>query len=158
MRKVLVAVDDTKGSKAAVNLFAHVCKCVNPEAVVLVHVEKLEGRSLIDEMLGDPEMSTLKQMLEGTEYKAALDRRARRILDFYKKVLEENGIRNIVEVVRAGHPADEILAVATKEEADMIIVGSRGNRTSHLFMGSVSREIADRSEVPVILVKIKPSN
>jgi nucleotide-binding universal stress UspA family protein len=35
----------------------------------------------------------------------------------------------------------------------MIIVGTRGRRTTHLFMGSVSREVAERADIPVLLVK-----
>jgi nucleotide-binding universal stress UspA family protein len=153
MKNILLAVDDTKGSKAAVETFAKVCRCINPEKLVLLHVEKLEGRSLIDEMLGDPEMTTLKETLEGTEYKQALDRRAKRILEYYSTAMSENGIAGVETMVRAGHPVDEILDAASEVGAEMIIIGSRGRRTTHLFMGSVSREVADRAEIPVLLVK-----
>jgi len=153
MKNILLAVDDTKGSKEAVSSFARACKCINPDRLILLHVEKLEGRSLIDEMLGDPEMATLKETLEGTDYKEALDRRARRILDYYSKAMSENDVQGVETMVRAGHPADEIMQAAAEEGVDMIIIGSRGKRTSHLFMGSVSREVADRSEIPVLLVK-----
>lgn len=153
MKNILLAVDDTKGSTEAVSSFARACKCINPDRLILLHVEKLEGRSLIDEMLGDPEMATLKETLEGTDYKEALDRRARRILDYYSKAMSENDVQGVETMVRAGHPADEIMQAAAEEGVDMIIIGSRGKRTSHLFMGSVSREVADRSEIPVLLVK-----
>lgn len=153
MKNILLAVDDTKGSKEAVSSFARACKSINPDRLILLHVEKLEGRSLIDEMLGDPEMATLKETLEGTDYKEALDRRARRILDYYSKAMSENDVQGVETMVRAGHPADEIMQAAAEEGVDMIIIGSRGKRTSHLFMGSVSREVADRSEIPVLLVK-----
>jgi nucleotide-binding universal stress UspA family protein len=153
MKNILVAVDDTKGSKDAVATFIRVCKCLDPERLVLLHVERLEGRSLIDGMLGDPEMATLKETLEGTEYKDALDKRAQRILEYYSKAMEDSGIRGVETMVRSGHPSDEIIAAAEAEGIDMIIIGSRGKRTSHLFMGSVSREVADRAEMPVLLVK-----
>ena len=39
------------------------------------------------DMLGDAEMSTLKEMLNGTDYKAAIDKRADKILSFYSKEL-----------------------------------------------------------------------
>lgn len=153
MNKVLIAVDDTKGSKNAVMTCTNVCKCIRPQTVVLVYVEKFEGRSLMDEMLGDAELSTLKDVLQGTEYKAKLDAKAKAVIDFYRKKLEENGVTGIKPVIRTGHPADEILKAAREEKADMIIIGSRGGRTSHLFMGSVSREVANNAEVPVLLVK-----
>jgi nucleotide-binding universal stress UspA family protein len=153
MKKVLIAVDDTKGSKAAVLTCSNTCKCIRPDTVLLLYVERFEGRSLMDASLGVAEMSTLKEVLEGTEYKEKLDAKAEAILDFYKKNLEENGVTGIKPIVKYGHPADEILETAKQEGADLIIVGSRGKRTSHLFMGSVSREVANNAEVPVLLVK-----
>ena len=153
MKKVLIAVDDTKGSQAAATTFEGIFSCARPETVLLLYVEKLEGRSLVDEMLGEPEMSTLKESLKGTEYQEILDRKAQRILDFYKKSLEGKGVTGIKTVVKAGHPAEEILKTAKEENVDMIIIGSRGKRTHTLLLGSVSREIVNNAEVPVLIAR-----
>jgi len=153
MTKVLIAVDDTKGTKKAFAACSNVCSCMHPEKIVLCYVEKFEGKSLVDEMLGDAELSTLEEVLKGTEYQEALDEKAEKILNYYKKVLEDKGITGVKTVVRKGHPAEEIIKTAKKEDVDMIIIGSRGKRTAHLFMGSVSREVANNSEVPVLIVK-----
>lgn len=154
MKKILVAVDETKGSKAAFETAVKVCSCIIPEAVVLCYVEKLEGRSFLDDvLLSVSEMSTLKEMLEGTEYQAALDKKARTVLDHYRKLMEEKGITNVKPVIRRGHPAEEILEAAKSENAEMIIIGSRGKRASRLLIGSVSREVVNNSEVPVLIVK-----
>jgi nucleotide-binding universal stress UspA family protein len=119
----------------------------------LVYVEKLEGRSLMDDqLLSVSEMKTLKEVLEGTEYQEALDKKAKAILDYYKKALEDRGVTGVRQIVRKGHPAEEILATAKEENAEMIVIGSRGKRTARLFMGSVSREVANSAEVPVLLV------
>ncbi|GAB4389594.1 MAG: universal stress protein [Thermodesulfovibrionales bacterium] len=153
VKKVLIAVDDTKGSKAAVTSCVNTCKCIQPDTVLLLFVEKFQGRSLMDEMLGDAELSTLRDVLEGTDFKERLDERARAVLDFYSKALQDNGVKGVKPLVRSGHPAEEILRVAKEEGVDMIIIGSRGRRVSHLFMGSVSREVADNAEVPVLIIK-----
>lgn len=153
MKKIVIAVDDTKGTKSAVTLFSEFCCSMKPDTVLLVYVEKFQGRSLMDEMLGDAEISTLAEVLKGTEYQKALDDKAKSILAYYQKALEKNGVKGIKPVIRQGHPAEEILKVAAKEKADMIIVGSRGKRTSHVFMGSVSREVSNRAEIPVLIVK-----
>jgi nucleotide-binding universal stress UspA family protein len=153
VKKILIAVDDTKGSEKAFSAGSHLCSCIRPESIILVYVEKFEGQSLITEMLGDAEMSTLREALGGSEYKEILDRKARTILDHYKKSLEERGLTGIKTVMKTGHPADEILGTAKEEAVEMIVIGSRGKKVSHLFMGSVSREVVDRSEVPVFLVK-----
>ena len=108
----------------------------------------------MDEMLGDAEMSTLKEALEGTEFKEALDRKAERVLNHYKILMESSPpVPHIKTVVRTGHPGEEIVKGADEEKADLIIIGSRGKRIGRLLMGSVSREVANNSKVPVLLVK-----
>ena len=154
MKKVLIAVDDTKGTRNVFSQCADICSCIRPKSIALVYVEKFEGnKSLLDEMLGDAEMATLKQVLKGTEYQTALDNKAKTILSYYKKALTSKGLTGVKTIVRQGHPAEEILKSAREEKADMIIVGSRGKRTTHLFMGSVSREVAESADLPVLLVK-----
>jgi len=154
MKSVLIAVDDTKGTKNAFSMCTDFCCCVRPKSISLVYVEKFEGKkSLIDEMLGDAEMATLKQVLKGTEYQAALDRKAKNILTYYKKALTDKGLTGVKTIVKQGHPAEEILKTAGDVKADVIVVGSRGKRTTHLFMGSVSREVAENADVPVLLVR-----
>lgn len=153
MKRILIAVDDTKGTKSACNMFADICSCMRPESIALCYVEKFEGRSLITEMLGNAEMSTLKQVLEGTEYQEVLDKKAKAVLGYYIKQFEDKGLTGLKTVIRKGHPAEEILKAAKDEKADMIIIGSRGRRTTNLFMGSVSREVANNSDVPVLIVK-----
>jgi len=153
MKKVLIAVDDSKGSEAAINTFLNIFSCRLPETVVLMHAQKIEGRSLMDEMLGEAEMSTLREMLKGTEYQERLNRKSQNVISYHKKILEDKGIKAINTVIKEGHPADQILNVANQEKAEMIIIGSRGKRMHTLFIGSVSREVANRSEIPVLLAK-----
>lgn len=153
MKKVLIAVDDTKGSKDAVDAFLNVYTCMKPETVVLLHVQKPEGRTLIDEMLGEPELATLKAALQGTAVQEVLDRKANAILNSYRKSLEDHGVTGIKAVVKFGHPSEEILATAKEHAVQMIIMGSRGKRTHGFLMGSVSREVANFCEIPVMIAK-----
>jgi len=154
MNKILIAVDETKGTKELFNTCISCCSCARPETIVLCYVEKLEGKSLLDEtILSVSEMSTLKEALEGTEYQEALDKKALAVLDYYKKALAEQGLTSVKTVIKKGHPAEEILKAADEEGVDMIMVGSRGSRTSHLFMGSVSREVVNNAKLPVLVVK-----
>ena len=129
------------------------CKCMAPEEIILLYVEKFAGRSLMDEMLGDAELSTLRDVIQGTEFQEAMDEKAEKILGFYKSALEERSpVPNVRTMVKSGIPAEEIVQTAKDEDASMIIIGSRGKR-SRLFMGSVSREVADTAECPVMIVK-----
>ena len=155
MKNVLIAVDDTKGTKNSFGICSNLCSCLKPESITLVYVEKFEGKSLIDEMLGDAEIATLKEVLTGTEYKEALDKKANKVLNFYKNSLTESGNSGVNTVIKEGHPADEILNAAAEAGADLIMLGSRGKRVSHTFMGSVSREVINRSDIPVFVAKSK---
>lgn len=152
MKKVLIAVDDTKSSKAVLYTFYNLVKA--PEVVVLLHVERLEGKSLMIDMLGDAELSTLRESLKGTEHKETLDIKAGKILDFYKSELENRGQIKIKTVLRDGRPSDEILKVAEEEGVELIILGYNAkNGLSRLITGSVAGEIEKRANVPVLLAK-----
>ena len=153
MNKILIAVDDTKSSKEIFAKCTQICKCMAPEEIILLYVEKFAGRSLMDEMLGDAELSTLRDVIQGTEFQEAMDAKAEKILGFYKSALEERSpVPNVRTMVKSGIPAEEIVQTAKDEDASMIIIGSRGKR-SRLFMGSVSREVANTAECPVMIVK-----
>jgi len=154
MNKILIAVDDTKSSKEIFSKCTQICKCMAPEVIILLYVEKFAGRSLMADMLGDAELGTLQDVLEGTEYKEAMDQKAEKILNFYKSAMEERSpVPNIQTMVKGGTPAEVIVQTAKDEDVSMIIIGSRGKRVSNLFMGSVSREVANTADRPVMIVK-----
>ncbi len=154
MKKVLVAVDDTKASIKAVESLASLFPCIKPETVVLLYVEKMEGRSLMDEvLLSESEIQTLKDALRESGYQEILDQKAQKVIEYFKKMLEEKGITGIKPVIKEGHPAEEILSTAKEEGVELIVVGAKSRRLHNLLMGSVSREVANRAEVPVLLAK-----
>lgn len=152
MKKILIAVDDTKGSKNVISVFHNFVK--KPVDIVLLHVERLEGRSMIIDMLGDAELSTLKEMLQGTEYKEALERRSERILGYYSKELSQDGSVTVRPVRREGIPSDEILKLAEEEGADLIILGQSGKRGFDRFItGKVAKYVEANAKVPVLVAQ-----
>ncbi|GMR21183.1 MAG: universal stress protein [Gammaproteobacteria bacterium] len=154
MKKVLLAVDDTKGAVRAAETLIKFYSGVRPVHVVLVYVEKFLGRSLVGEALGSgPEMDEIKMALKDTDYQQMLDKKAEKILACYTKMLNDAGITAIKPVVKEGHPADEILATAMEEATELIVLGSRGDRRHDFLIGSVSREVANASPIPVLLAR-----
>lgn len=154
MKKILIAVDDTKSAKAILDKSTGLIKCIAPEEIALIYVEQFGGRSILDDMILDSELATLKEVLEGTEFKEALDEKANKVLNQYKASLELNaGGANVKTILRSGHPAEQILQTAKEENSEMIIIGSRGKRPSSMLMGSVSREVANGAEVPVLIMR-----
>ncbi len=151
MEKVLIAVDESTGSRAAIRAFRDLIQ--KPRAVVLVTVQRLLGDSLVIDMLGEPEMQTLRQSLKDTEHKEALDRRAQFLLAQYAWELQNDGV-TVKQVVRDGPPAEEILKVAREEGVDLIITGhSCKNFFSRLLKGSVSREIRKNGVIPFLVAR-----
>ena len=53
-------------------------------------------------------------------------------------------------LVEAGHPADGLVAVAEKEAASLIVVGSTGARSS--LLGSISADVSRCAPCPVVVV------
>jgi nucleotide-binding universal stress UspA family protein len=152
MKRILISVDDTKGSKAVIPTLQNLAG--RQEDLILLHVERIAGRSLMIGMLGDAEMSTLKDSLAGTEYKEKLDAKAEKILTYYKKELEDVNFSNISTIIRAGHPAEEIIKVADEENADLIVIGNdiKGG-LSRLLIESVASDVKKSAKVPVVIAE-----
>jgi nucleotide-binding universal stress UspA family protein len=150
MRKVLMAVDETAGSKSVLSVYKTMVR--EPESVILVHVQRLEGKSMMIDMLSESELKTLKESIQGTEYKEELDRKSEKIMIFYKKELENGG--SVKSLVKEGIPSVEILKVAQEEKVDLIIMGYNGKTwLQRLVAGSATKEVERASTVPVIVAR-----
>lgn len=53
-------------------------------------------------------------------------------------------------LVDVGHPTDRLVAAAEDEQASLIVLGSRGPRSS--LLGSISAEVSRRASCPVVVV------
>ncbi|MEW6108132.1 MAG: universal stress protein [Nitrospirota bacterium] len=152
MKKVLIAVDETKSSRAVLSTFYNLNKL--PEKVILLHVERLEGKSLMIDMLGEAELSTLRESLKGTERKEHMDRKAEEILNYYREELKDSVVKSVKTVVRDGHPSEEILKVAEEEGVELIILGYRWKKgLNRLIAGSVAKDVEKNAKVPVLVAK-----
>ncbi len=155
MKKILLAVDDTKSSIKTIDKMSEIfCTCM-PREIVLLYVQKIiSGGSIMDNLIiSDSEWETLKDSLEGTEYQDMRNEKAKKVIDYYCGHLDKKGITGIHPVVRKGHAAEEILNVARDEDVDLIIMGCRSHRMHNLILGSVSREVSNNAQVSVLLVK-----
>lgn len=152
MKKIMIAVDGIKDSKAILSLFEHLLW--TPENIILLHVEQLEGNAMMTAMLGASEMSTLKESLKGTEHKEKLDGKAEKILDYYTKELKNGGLKNIRSVIKEGHHSEEILKAAEEENVDLIVMNCSGKTRLHrLVTGCASSEVEECAKVPVLITK-----
>ncbi len=136
MNKVLMAIDGSVGSGAALKVFRGLRR--RPDQVVLVHVVRNEGIS----MMSDTEC--------GQAFAGDTDRLVKR----YTQEIEKTGPVTVKAVVKKGVPAEEILRTAGEEQADVIIMG-RGGRSGFLrpAAGSTVREVERAARVPVLVAK-----
>jgi len=152
MKRILIAVDETKGSLGILEVLKNQVKA--PEEVILVHVQRLLGRSMMGDMLGDTEISALREAVKGTDFQEELDQKAEKIFVFYKKELEHLGLFKIKTIVRSGNVSEEIIKVANEEQADLMIMGCNGKNVMDRFItGSVTRQVAKKTSVPVMVAK-----
>ena len=154
MKKILIAVDETKGSRMVLSVFNNLVR--PPEEVLLLHVGRLEGKSMMIDMLGEAELETLKESLEETEHMDALKRKSEKILNFYRKEIENGGLVRVRTLSRFGIPSDEIVNVAEEEGAELIITGFN-NRSGldRIVTGCVCKDVERNAKVPVMIARQK---
>jgi nucleotide-binding universal stress UspA family protein len=71
--------------------------------------------------------------------------------------LEADGIATEA-VLASGNPAEEIVAAAEREGADLIAMATHGHRFwNDLVRGTVANEVRHRTFVPVLMVRTRPA-
>jgi len=151
-----MAVDETAGSKSVLSIYKAMVR--EPENVILVHVQRTEGKSSMIDTFSESESKALKESMRGTVYKEELDRKLENITSFYKREIENNGSAKVNALVREGIPAEEILRVAQEEKVDLIIMGRNGKTgLRRFFAGCVTKDVERSATVPVLVAMMAGS-
>lgn len=146
MKKVLLAVDETDGSKSVLSVFQSMNP--RPQSAVLVHVNRPRGKAVFD-VSGASAFAGIT----GAE-RQALNRESEAILASYRGVLENSGFVDVKTVAAVGVPSEEILKLAGEEDVDAVILGSKRRSALKLFTaGSVTREVERHATLPVLVAK-----
>ena len=75
------------------------------------------------------------------------------VLDTVRKRLAQSGV-TLHEDLLEGPEAEAILAAATSQMADLVVMGTRGLGTIEgMLAGSVSRKVSQHAHCPVLLVR-----
>ena len=76
------------------------------------------------------------------------------ILDSAVALSKENSVSDPNTHLRTGNTAENILSVAKAINADLIVIGNRGQgEIKSPFMGRVSSKVHQEAEIPVLIVK-----
>lgn len=154
MKKILLAIDNSKGSEQAARTLAGWAKALKPESIILLYVQRLLGQSRVGEALeSEQDLEEVSAALEGSDYLARLDAASAKIISHFTAILEQAGLKNVSARVKQGHPAEQILSTAKDEGVDLIVIGSRGKRTHSFLLGSVSREVTNTADISVLVAR-----
>ncbi len=172
---VLVATDGSEHASKALDLASDVAARYGAR-MVLLHVLLRDAtvanvRELIDFSELSEELQVEIERLEAIPFETAsvsgayvdvpvtltreiLAAVGRRITEAARKTAADKGVERISTVMTAGDPAKRILETATAEQADMIVMGSRGlGDLRGLLLGSVSHKVSHLSACTCVTVK-----
>ena len=140
--KILLPID---GSKSSLNAAKYVVKMAknsrSPVSVTLVSVQDDLGLGRVKQFVAKSVVDDYLREVSEKELKAA------------QKVLDSARVKHNM-VIKRGHIAEEIIALANKDKVDMIVMGSKG-RSGFIdaLMGSVAQRISSLAKQPVLLIK-----
>jgi nucleotide-binding universal stress UspA family protein len=136
VERILVAVDGSSESNAAVQMASRIAGALNAE-VTLVHVVEIE------------ELPTLIAEAEDKDH----EEHGQLVLGSSIKLARAEGI-DAKLVLRKGHPAGQILRFASEYKPNLIVMGSRGmTGAKGILMGSVSMSVSRKAACSVIIVR-----
>jgi nucleotide-binding universal stress UspA family protein len=167
---VLLPVDGSAGARKAVDFGSDLAARYGAR-VVLLHV--LLRRNLADAISGlsDLERSagmSLEKAFEArgdlrlsdvvhsgdTAQRQALEIVAQLVLETAEQAVRSRGVTNLRTCVVEGDPAERIIEIAERENADLIVMGSRGlSDLEGLLLGSTSHKVSHLAPCTCVVVR-----
>ena len=147
--KVLICTDGSRFSEEAIEMGGYLLKCHNPKVTILRVIPNI----VEDYKEYNEYVRVFKEEIHKLR-KLGVPRSVKKSLERGKEILKEYGIE-AEEKTRVGKAAEEILKEAEEGEYNLIILASYGRGLTKFMLGSVSREVVHRAEIPVLVVKTK---
>jgi nucleotide-binding universal stress UspA family protein len=151
INKILYATDLSKNSSYAFFYATDMAKRRGAKIVIIHVMEPIP--SYAEVYAGVTEEMKQKQRDETVE------NLKKHLQEFCKKAEAQIGppcVELVSKIlVPVGHPPEEILNAADKENCDVIVVGSHGKGfLAHTFLGSVSNAVLHRTRKPVFIIPL----
>ena len=139
--KILLAADDSKYTKkAAAFLVTHEGLVGPDDELVVLHVQPAVP-------------PRVKTMLGASAIRTYHSDEAAKVLAPLERFLKQHHLQFRTTWV-VGSPAAEVVRVAKREKAQMIVMGTRGHGViGRALMGSVAQSVVSDCDIPVLLVK-----
>jgi nucleotide-binding universal stress UspA family protein len=140
-KKVLVAVDGSSCSEKAVR---------NAVNVAARYDAELHTIFVISDMVVDNFKRLGKSQAQ--EVLDSLKEEGRKYFRDVKDIAKEWNL-NVVEAIREGFPADEIVTYAKKNKIDLIVMGTHGRRVgTRPLIGSTADRVIHLAPCPILIV------
>jgi nucleotide-binding universal stress UspA family protein len=140
-KRILVAVDGSSCAEKAVKVAVDICAQYGAELHTVFVISELvvDNFKRLGKKQSDEVLESLKD--EGRKY-------FRDVKDTAKEV----GVK-VVETIRQGFPADEIVTYAKKTRIDLIVMGTHGRRTgTRPLIGSTADRVIHLAPCPILIV------
>jgi len=160
IKKILYATDLSENARYAFGYALALARRFDAGITVLHVLEELSPTALliVGDIIGEKRWSKLKDEKQSK----VIEELRRRLEDFCQSFTAEvPECPRLLErtVVTTGHPVDRILEHAEKTDADVIVMGSRGQgMLAEVVIGSTSRRVLRRGKVPVMVVRLPESS
>ena len=139
--RILISVDNHENSLTVARKGIELARKLDAKAALLFVLDKAKA-------MGNIEANILPQ-----QAMIVLKKEAQQTLD---QLSEMYDYKNIVKFMPEGHPAEDIIKTALNWEADLIIVGTHGNKgLAKLLSSHVSDYVLHHAKVPVMLIPPK---
>jgi nucleotide-binding universal stress UspA family protein len=137
---ILVAIDGSKVSDQAIERAVDEAKVWNAR----LHAVYVVETGLFSSLPSDNTVEIMYRVLENE---------GNSVLERAKKAAAKSGVALITHM-KQGHAGTEIIALAQKEKADLIISGSHGkSKADSILLGSVGTYITTHSTVTTMVVR-----
>ncbi|MGJ8549934.1 universal stress protein [Winogradskyella wichelsiae] len=145
MKKIIVPVDFSKHSEYALETAAELAKKHNAELIVM-HMLEMSDSIFSASVTERNDENAFMLLVAKKQFDTFLD----------QPYLEGLTVTPMVKYLKV---LNEVAAVATEVNADLIVMGSRGhNDYDGIFTGSNTEKIVRHSNTPVLIIKSKPQN
>ena len=139
--KILIPIDFSPTSMRAINHGAFLAKLAKGELILLHVQKKTELLDIIIPALKLKDVSVITAYIE------------EKLLKLGDAISKEYGI-SVKPLVSMGNITSEIVKVAKKQKAGIIVMGTQGgDSTNDLFVGSNSYRLLTKSSIPVMTVR-----
>ncbi|MGC9106318.1 MAG: universal stress protein [Thermoprotei archaeon] len=140
-RRIVVAFDGSDHATRALDVAINLAKAFNSRLDV---IEVVDTAALLGMGFAPIPSEVINQIYNKTKTD----------LENARKRAEASGLKDVNTEILEGDPATSIIEYASKNGADLIVMGSRGLSTfKRIVLGSVSAKVVQESRIPVLVVK-----